>query len=477
MKVLFVASESVPFIKTGGLGDVIGSLPAALREQGMDVRVVLPKYRDIPDKWKRKMKKIWEMEVPVGWRSQYCGVETLIHEGIRYYFIDNEYYFKRPGYYGHFDDGERYAFFNRAVLEVLPHLDFKPEIIHCHDWHAGLISVFLRSHYAHHPFYRWIRTVFTIHNLKYQGIFPYSTLHDLLGLSDEYFTTDGLEYYGNVSFLKGALNYSDIITTVSPSYAEEIQTPFYGEGMDGLLRKRKDKLRGILNGIDYNLYNPETDPYLFSPFRDGAKGKEENKKKLQESIGLPVKKDIPLVAMVTRLVEQKGPDLVLCVLDELLSQGSFQLVVLGTGEDRYEKAFQQAAEKYPTMCSVHLTFDEHFAHQVYGGADLFLMPSLFEPCGIGQMIALRFGAIPVVRETGGLRDTVRPYNEYTGDGNGFSFTNYNAHEMLTVLKKALRLYGDKNVWPHLIYHGMHSDFSWSSSAAQYGEVYRRLLKL
>lgn len=477
MKVLFVASESVPFVKTGGLGDVIGSLPAALRKQGIDVRVMLPKYSEIPDDWKQKMKRVWEMTVPVGWRNQYCGVETLIYKGVPFYFIDNEYYFKRAGCYGHYDDGERFAFFNRAVLEVLPYLDFKPDIIHCHDWHTGMISVFLHSHYAYHPYYRWIRTVFTIHNLKYQGIFPYSILHDLLSLGDEYFTMDGVEFYGNVSFMKGALNFSDMITTVSPSYAEEIQTPFYGEGLDGLLRKRRDHLQGILNGLDYHLYIPETDPYIYFPYKDPLQGKKENKKKLQQDLRLPVNEEIPMVCIVSRLVEQKGMELVLHVLDEMLIHDDFQLVVLGTGDFRYEEAFRQAANRFPHKCSVHFTFDEPFSHQIYAASDIFLMPSLFEPCGIGQLIALRYGTVPVVRETGGLRDTVRPYNEYTGEGNGFSFTNYNAHDMMFTLRRALQIYKNKDVWPHLVKHASESQYDWSSSAAQYGEVYRRLVKM
>lgn len=476
MKVLFVASESVPFAKTGGLADVIGSLPKALRGQGIDVRVMIPNYSEIADAWKRKMKRVWEMTVPVGWRNQYCGVDTLHYDGIPYYFIDNEYYFNRSECYGHFDDGERFAFFNRAVLEVLPHLDFKPDIIHCHDWHTGMISVFLHSHFAYHPFYRWIRTVFTIHNMKYQGIFPYSILHDLLDLGDEYFTVDGVEYYGRVSFMKGALNYSDMITTVSPNYAAEIQTPFFGEGLDGLLCKKSGQLRGILNGIDLERYNPRKDPDLFFPFKD-REGKKKNKLQLQEVLGLPVAEDVPMVAIISRLVEQKGLDLVLCVLEELISRESFQLVVLGTGESRFEEAFRKIGDRYPDKCSVHFTFNEQFSHQIYAAADLFLMPSLFEPCGIGQMIALRYGAVPVVRETGGLRDTVEPYNEYTGKGNGFSFANYNAHEMMHTLCNALKLYRNKDVWPHLVHHAMNSNFSWSTSAAHYGEVYRQLVKL
>ncbi|WP_003540325.1 glycogen synthase GlgA [Desulfotomaculum nigrificans] len=474
VRVLFVASEGVPFVKTGGLADVIGSLPKELRKQGLDVRVMLPKYGDIPIHLKEKMVSIKKITIPVGWRQQYCGIEALNQEGVPFYFIDNEYYFKRPGLYGFYDEAERFAFFCRAVLESLPHLDFAPQIIHCHDWHTGMVSVLLKAHYKNHPFYQGIRTMFTIHNLQYQGVFPRSILGDLLNLGEEYFTIDGVEFYGQVSFMKGGLNFSDLLTTVSETYAREIQDPYYGERLDGLLRYRQKDLHGILNGIDYELYNPANDPLICAPYDwQSLNGKQVNKEKLQRILCLPPRQDVPVIAIVSRLVSQKGLDLVAHVLEEIMNM-DVQLVVLGAGEKKYEQLFKDFALRYPDKLSTNLYFGNTLAHRIYAGADILLMPSRFEPCGLGQIIALRYGCLPLVRETGGLKDTILPYNRYTGAGNGFSFTNYNAHELLFTLQRAVELYQQPEIWFKLVVNAMQSDFSWYKSAQKYKDLYNRL---
>ncbi|MFJ8265521.1 glycogen synthase GlgA [Peribacillus asahii] len=475
MHVLFAASECAPYIKTGGLGDVIGALPKALKKQQIGVSVVLPKFEDLPFKYKQQLTYMTSIEVPVGWRKQFCGVEKLVDNGINYYFLDNEYYFKRHGSYGYFDDGERFAFFSRAVLEALPYLEEKPDIIHCHDWQTGPISVLLKSHFSNHPFYRNVKTVFTIHNLRYQGVFPKSVLSELLDLSELYFHMDALEFYGNVSYLKAGLAFSDYLTTVSPSYAGEIQTGYYGEQLDGFLRKRSNLLQGIINGVDYEVYNPRLDSSLFKPYTTYA-GKMENKRKLQEDLHLPVNDEIPVISMVTRLVEQKGIDLVLRVFHEMMSQ-HVQLVILGTGDAYYESALRDLAAQYPDKVSVQTYFDEQLSRRIYAGSDLFLMPSQFEPCGIGQLIALRYGTLPIVRETGGLRDTVIPYNEFTNEGNGFSFTNYNAHDMLYTIERAVGLYRfQPKKWQNLAERAMRFDYSWDASSKAYIELYESLVE-
>ena len=474
--VLMIAAEAVPFIKSGGLADVVGSLPKALVAGGADVRVLLPKYADIPERLFAGATPVAEFFVQVGWRRQYCGVSALVHDGITYYFLDNEYYFKRPGLYGYEDDGERFAYFCQAALEALPRLGWKPDVLHCHDWHTALVPVFLRAHYDWNEYYADMRSVYTIHNLKYQGVFGYGVLRDLLNLGDEHFHANGLEFYGNVNYMKGALNYSDFLTTVSPTYAAEIQTPYYGEGLDGTLRHRRDALLGIVNGIDYDELDPSRDPHLPAHYslpatQDG--GKAANKAALQRELGLPERADAPVLSLVTRLVEQKGIDLIAHVLEELLSE-DVQLVVLGAGEGRYEKLFRDAAYHHPERMSTNLKFDEGLARRIYAGSDLFLMPSKFEPCGIGQMIAIRYGTAPIVRETGGLADTVRPYNEYTGEGHGFSFSHYNAHEMLGTIRFALRTFRDEAHWKRIAANMAAQDFSWTASAAQYLDLYERL---
>ncbi|MEK4486187.1 glycogen synthase GlgA [Psychrobacillus sp. FSL H8-0484] len=475
MNVLFAASECAPFIKTGGLGDVIGALPQSLHEKGANVSVILPKYGDLPLHFKDQMQWIKSIEVPVGWRRQFCGIEKFHFQGITVYFLDNEYYFRRHGSYGFGDDGERFAYFSRAVLEALPYLEERPNIIHCHDWQTGLIPVHLKAHYENNPYYQGIKTVFTIHNLRYQGVYPKSVLSDLLNLSELYFHMDALEFYGDVSYLKGGLAFADRVTTVSSTYASEIQSPFYGERLDGFLRKRGAELQGIVNGIDNDSYDPKRDENLFLPF-DDYKGKSVNKKHLQETLGLPMNADIPIISMVTRLVDQKGIDLILHVFHEILGL-NVQFVLLGTGDQQYEEAFRYFEEVYPDKVSANLYFDEALARKIYAGSDLFLMPSQFEPCGIGQLLALRYGTLPLVRETGGLKDTVIPFNELTEEGNGFSFANYNAHELLYTIERAVALYRfQPNKWRNLVEHAMDLDFSWSSSSQQYIKLYQDLLK-
>lgn len=472
MKVLFAAAEAHPFIKTGGLADVIGALPKALKGAGVDVRVILPKYRGIPEKFTSKMEHLTEVYVPIGWRNQYCGIEHMVYDGIPVYFIDNEYYFGRDGIYGYMDDGERFAFYNRAVLECLPAIDFQPDVLHCHDWHAAVIPMLLQGHYRHNPFYSEMRSVFTIHNLLYQGVFPYEVLGELLGLDSSYF--GGVEYYGNVNFLKGGIVYSDRVTTVSPTYSEEIRTPYYGYGLDGLLNARADVLSGIVNGIDTKSYNPATDTSLVTRYRSNLAKKTENKLALQEELGLPVDANIPMVAMVTRLVDSKGLDLLTRVLDELLYNDDIQFVLLGTGDESYERWFKEAAWRYPTKLSSQILFNDALSRKIYAASDIFLMPSKFEPCGISQLLALRYGSIPVVRETGGLNDTVQAYNEESGEGNGFTFSNYNAHDMMFTLRRAISLFKQPEHWKKITKNAFAGDYSWNVSAQQYIDIYNEI---
>ncbi|WP_379151955.1 glycogen synthase GlgA [Paenibacillus sp. sgz5001063] len=474
MKVLFAAAEAHPFIKTGGLADVIGALPKALKSAGVDVRVILPKYRGIPEKFVSQMEHVAELSVPIGWRNQYCGIERLIYDGIPIYFVDNEYYFGRDGIYGYMDDGERFAYFNRAVLECLEIIDFQPDVLHCHDWHAAVIPMLLQGHYRHNPFYKDIRTVFTIHNLLYQGVFPYSVLGELLGLDDSYFL--GVEYYGNVNYMKAGIVYSDHITTVSPTYSEEIRTAYYGYGLDGLLNSRADSLSGIVNGIDTKIYNPASDPQIYTRYRSNLAKKAENKLALQQELGLPVAPYIPMVAMVTRLVDSKGLDLLTRVMDELLYYDDIQFVLLGTGDEVYERWFREAQWRYPTKLSSQILFNDALSRKIYAASDLFLMPSKFEPCGIGQLLALRYGSIPVVRETGGLNDTVHAYNEDTGEGNGFTFKDYNAHDMMYTIRRAVSFYQKPEHWKKVTKNAFAGDYSWNVSAQQYIDIYNRILE-
>ena len=475
MKVMFAVSECVPFIKSGGLADVAGSLPKELVKQGTEVTIIMPKYRDIPEKYLSDLEKVMDFRVQVGWRNQYCGLEKLEQDGITFYFIDNEDYFKRPGLYGYFDDGERFSFFNRAVLESLSYLSYYPDIIHCHDWHTAMIPFMLNVDYKWRREYSQIKTVFTIHNLQFQGIMPRGALGDLLNLNDDYFTTDQLEFYGNINFMKAALIASDKITTVSPTYMDEIQTDYYGEKLNQLLTLRQSDLTGIINGIDEEVYNPATDDVIIQKYSNtNISGKVQNKLDIQKLFGLKEDETIPIISMITRLTSQKGLELVRHVFHEIMEE-NVQFLVLGTGDPEFENFFREMEFKYPDKCKAYIGFDESLAHKIYAGADLFLMPSKFEPCGLGQLIALQYGNIPVVRETGGLNDTVFSYNELTNSGNGFSFTNFNAHDMLYTIRRALHLYEDKDVWSTIVKNAMTMDNSWAQSAFKYNQLYAELI--
>ena len=478
MKILFVASECTPFIKTGGLADVVGTLPEALHANGADVRVIIPKYRDIPPYWRDEMKKLLYYQINLGWRGQYCGIEYIEQNGVIYYFVDNEFYFGHDGVYGEGDaEGERFSYFARAVLNVLPHIGFQPDIIHGHDWQAGMVLALLNIQYRYDPFYADIKTVFTIHNLRYQGLFSWERTADLLGINDRYFTPDMLEYYGNISFIKGGIVFADRVTTVSPTYAKEIQSREYGEGLDGLIRAKSSVLHGILNGIDPEEYNPADDMWLSHHFdREHLEGKQRCKADLQEMLGLELRENVPIIAMVTRLSEQKGLDLVEYMMDEIM-QHDVQFVLLGKGTEHFEEFFSWAAWKHAGQMAARIELNEPLAHQVYAGADMFLMPSAFEPCGLSQMISMRYGTIPIVRETGGLCDSVEPYNQFTGSGNGFSFANYNAHEMLGTIQAALNCYHSKEIWLGLQHSAMTADFSWQRSAKEYYMLYESLVPL
>ena len=471
-KVLMLSSEVAPYAKSGGLGDVLGALPQELAKFGHDIRVVLPKYGLIENDYVEQMQFLFYIYVPVGWRWKYCGVFSLIRNGVTYYFLDNEYYFGDLVLY-RWDDLERFAFYDKACLEILTKLDFKPDVIHCNDWQTGMVPVMLKAYYDKNEFYRGIKTVFTIHNLKYQGIYSIKAVADFFSVDWEYFSNDKLEFHGSANLMKAGIVYSDAVTTVSPTYAEEIKTPLGGEGLDGLLFARGNSLTGILNGIDYSEYNPEFDRYIEEKYSvsDCIEGKRKNKMALQARLGLPVDGDKPMIGLVSRLVEQKGIDLIADAMNELMGF-DIQLVILGTGEDRYENMFRYFAWTNSQKVSANITFSNELAHQIYAASDLFLMPSLFEPCGLGQIIAMSYGAIPIVRETGGLKDTVIPYNEFTGEGNGFSFAAANARDMLYTLRRALHFHSEKDIWHELIKNAMRQNFSWEKSAKMYESIYQ-----
>ncbi|MEQ8155700.1 MAG: glycogen synthase GlgA [Clostridiaceae bacterium] len=474
MKVLFVTSEAEPFAKTGGLGDVAGALPKDLKKLGVDIRVIMPYYKSIKDKYYDKLKFVKWFMVPVAWRTSYCGIYEYELDGVKYYFIDNEQYFGRDGLYGYFDEAERFGFFSRAVLQTMKEIDFQADIIHANDWQTGMIPVLLKLEYVADPFYRSMKTVYSIHNLLYRGMFDPHILQSIFGYNMIPFENGSLEFYGAVSYMKGGINYSDRISTVSPSYAAEIQTPSYGEGLDGLLRSRSNVLSGILNGIDYEAYNPETDKYIFKNYSiDTLEDKYVNKEKLQKELGLPVDKDIPIIAIVSRLTNQKGINLVAEISDTLL-QKDVQFVILGTGDYFYEEHFKNLKYRYHNKVSANIRFSNDLAHKIYAGSDMFLMPSLFEPCGLGQLIALRYGTVPIVRETGGLKDTVIPYNECTGEGDGFSFMNYSSWELMNTIEYALKCYKDKKVWNKIIESAMKKENSWIKSAETYKNLYLEL---
>ena len=479
MKVLYVTSECVPFIKTGGLADVAGSLPIELNRQGADVRVVLPKYRCIDWYWRERMTHVTDFPVLFGFGSMYCGVETLVDNGVTYYFIDNEEMFSVDSIYGDgMQEGYRFAFFCRAVAEMLRHIDFAPDVLHLNDWQAGLIAAMVRTQYAGDARFGAMRIVFSIHNLRYQGIFDWPLMNARLGFDERLFTPDYLEFYGNLSCMKAGLVFADHINTVSPTYAREIRTAYYGERLDGLLRARGAAVSGMLNGIDRTIYDPATDRFLGAHFSvDDMAGKATQKRYLQQEMHLSERPEVPVIAMVSRLTPQKGLDLVERVLTDILRM-DVQLVLLGDGDRRFVDLLNWAAWRYPGQVGTYIGLNEGLAHRAYAGSDMFLMPSQFEPCGLSQMIALRYGSVPVVRETGGLCDTVVPYNKYTDEGTGFSFANYNAHEMLFTLERAVRYYyEDQPMWARLVRRGMEQDFGWGASARQYLALYRLLCGL
>ena len=475
MKVLFVASEAQPFMASGGLADVAGALSQALRRRLIGCRVVMPMYDTIAQELKDKMTFVTSISVPVAWRRQYCGIFQAKQNGVIYYLIDNQYYFKRDSIYGHYDDAERFTFFARAALEILPHIGFKPDIIHCNDWQTALTPVFYKTMYCQDPWYQGIKTVFTIHNIQYQGTYGMDIIGDVVGLKPE--DAGILEYDGDANFMKGGIECADWVTTVSPSYAQEILDPWYSHGLDPILRERQWKLSGILNGIATDTNDPETDPNLALHFNvsNAKEGKAANKAALQETMGLPQRTDVPLIGIVTRLVSHKGLDLIKGVFDEFLATTEVQVVVLGSGDWQYENYFRELADRYGDKLAVRIGFVPSLAKKIYGGADLFLMPSKSEPCGLAQMIALRYGTIPIVRETGGLRDSITDSGD--GQGNGYTFKTYNAHDMLGALRRAVdTYYNAKDYWDTLVIRALECDFSWNKSANEYIKLYKQLVK-
>ncbi len=472
MNILFAASEVAPFIKTGGLADVAGSLPQALAQLGHDVRVILPLYEGIGDDWRSQMTYLQNFSVHLAWRASYCGLFELKREGVTYYFVDNEYYFKRRDIYGHYDDAERFAFFCRSVIESPSHLGFCPDIIHCNDWQTALIPIYLLKERQEVPELAGAKSVFTIHNIEYQGRYGRELLEDIFGLPGDYFHEHMLSYYGDINLMKGAIYAADYVTTVSPTYAQELHYSFYAHGLEGVIASNDHKLRGILNGIDVNHYDPWHDKRLTKLYNaKQLKGKRECKAALQQMTGLNADPNVPIIACISRLVPHKGFDLVTDALRDIMSLG-IQMVVLGTGERRYEEAFRQTAEQYPGRFSAQIMYSDAFSTAIYSGADLFLMPSVAEPCGLSQMIAMRYGTLPVVRETGGLRDSVQPWNQFTGEGTGFTFANIDKGDMLWVLRQAVELYrNDPKAWKTIQQNAMTADFSWNRSANCYQEIY------
>ena len=468
-KILFVASESTPFIATGGLAEVIGSLTKALADtKKFDVRVVLPLYSDIKKEYRDKFAYLGNIYVHLAWRNQYCGIFSCVKDGVTFYFIDNEYYFKRPGCYGYFDDGERFAFFSRSVLEIMPFLDFYPDVMHCHDWQAALAAIYLKTNYCFRPEYQYIRALFTIHNIEYQGQYSMDLLCDLFDIFGEYRYL--VEYRNSINLMKGAIECCERFSTVSPRYAQEIKQAYFAHGLEDIVRKNEFKLMGILNGIDDISYNCEKDAHLFENFTpDDFSNKKICKKELQKMLSLPQKPDVPVISMVSRLVSHKGLDLVTAVIEEFL-QDDVQVVILGTGDAHYEGYFSHLAQKYPDKFSANIVFNGDLSRKIYSGSDIFLMPSKSEPCGLSQMIACRYGTVPIVRETGGLYDSIKPLE------NGYTFTNYNAHDMLYVLRQAVSDYKNKAEWTKLMYRSATTDFSWKRSAKEYEALYNEMLK-
>ncbi len=472
-KILFVASECTPFIATGGLAEVVGSLSKTLaQDENYDVRVVLPLYSDIRAEYRSRFKYLFNIYVPLSWRNQYCGVFSYMENGVTFYFLDNEYYFRRSGCYGYYDDGERFAFFSRAVMEILPFIEFYPDVLHCHDWQAALAAIYLKTIYCKRAEYQFIRAVFTIHNIEYQGQYSPDILGDVFGIPDNYRYL--LEYGDCINLMKAAIECCEMFSTVSPTYAQEIKNAEYAHGLQDEIRRNEFKLRGILNGIDVKSYNPATDSALFAPF-DGNDlgGKTVCKAELQKMLGLPVRADVPVIAMISRLVSHKGLDLVRASIEELL-QSDVQFVLLGTGEREYEEFFRDVANRYRGKAVAVIAFNGDLSRKIYSGADMFLMPSKSEPCGLSQMIASRYFTVPIVRETGGLYDSIKPYG---AGGNGFTFAAYNAHDMLYVIREAISLYKDKAEWEKLMLKAGTADFSWQRSAEEYKKMYSDTLAL
>ncbi len=472
MKILYAASEAYPFAASGGLADVAGSLPKAIRGKMQACRVVMPLYSDIKPELRAQMKYVTNLTVFLSWRALYCGVFEANYNGVVYYFLDNEYYFKRSGLYGYYDDGERFAFFSKAVLEMLHYIDYTPDIIHCNDWQTALVPVYLNVFYRGEKKFRDIKTVLTIHNIQYQGKYGMEMVQDVLGLPQS--AAPIVEYDGDVNYMKGGIDQCNMVTTVSKTYAQEILDPWFSHGLDRILKARQFKLTGILNGIDVEGYDPQSDPNIVAPFsaKDPSK-KAENKRALQEEMGLPQQKDVMVLGIVSRLVDHKGMDLVKYIGDELLRE-PIQLVVLGSGEYIFESFFEEMKRRYPDKVGYTKGFIPPLARRIYAGADTFLMPSKSEPCGLAQMVALRYGTIPIVRATGGLKDSIQDLGGE--DGNGFTFQSYNAHDMLGAVKRALQLYGDKKAWQKAVVGGMNCDFSWKKSAGEYVAMYRRILE-
>lgn len=470
-KVIFLGSEAAPFIATGGLADVMGSLPKSLAQDcNLDVSVILPLYSNISQEYKSQFKFLVNFNVSVGWRWQYCGVYFLEYQGVKFYFIDNEYYFKREGnIYGFYDDGERFAFFSRAALDTISRLNIYPDILHCNDWQTAASIIFLKGMYFNDKNYRKIKTVFTIHNIEYQGKFNLDTFESLFGFSQNIFNF--VEFDGCVNLMKGAIEMSDYVTTVSPTYANEIKYSYFAHGLQSIIIRNEHKLTGILNGIDVDYYNPESDKYLFSNYSvNDLSGKAICKSELQKMLALPVRKDVPIVALITRLVSHKGLDLVKDTIENFLTQ-DVQVVILGKGEVGYENYFQHLSYTYKGKCATIIAFNQDLSRKIYSGADIFLMPSKMEPCGLSQMIACRYGTVPVVRETGGLNDSIKSYSG--NEGNGFTFHDYNAHDMLYTLNQAIRTYKNPNTWADVRNKAMTSDFSWNSQAKKYVELYNK----
>ena len=475
MKILFATSEAVPFCKTGGLADVAGSLPQALAQAGNEVEVILPLYQRVSDKWKDQLEFICHIEVPLGWRRVYCGLFRLEKDGVLWYFVDNEYYFKRDALYGHYDDGERFGFFSRAIVSLMPALQFMPEVIHCNDWQTALVPIYLKDECVRWPDIRGIKTVFTIHNIEYQGRYGKETLEDLFGLAPGWFADGTIAMDGDVNLLKGALMTCDAITAVSPTYAQELRYTFFAHGMESVMQRNAGKVHGVLNGIDMVRYDPSKGTGIRNKFSvKNMAGKAKNKAYLQEQMSLEVKPDVPVIGIVSRLVSHKGLDLVCKVFDQIMDLNC-QFVVLGSGDWNYEQFFEQKLGQYKGRMGLYRGYNEELAMSIYSGADLLLMPSKSEPCGLAQMIAMRYGTVPIVRETGGLKDTVHPYEAWCGAGNGFTFADYNSGDMLYVIRQAVDLYyNNPTAFKALRKAGMTEDFSWKRSAEAYNDIYRTI---